>query len=98
MTNNTEKKSDSTKDSTKEKGKQIEKDELVLTPEGWRPKSKVHHIEPGQHVEVEGGRLKIIDTTTGKIIEDLGEISETTGQKDVPMQEHREKKKHPKKD
>jgi hypothetical protein len=58
------------------KGKQTEKDELVLTPGGWRPKSKVHHVEPGQHIDGKGGRLKIIDTATGKVIEDLGKIPE----------------------
>jgi hypothetical protein len=86
-------------DSPKEKGKQTEKDELVLTPGGWRPKSKVHHVGPGQHVDVEDGRLKIIDTATGKIIEDLGEIqeTETTRQKNIQVLGHGEKKKQEKK-
>jgi hypothetical protein len=54
---------------------QAEKDELVLTPGGWRPKSKVHRLEPGHHVSGKGGRLRVIETATGKVIKDLGEVS-----------------------
>lgn len=60
----------------KRRGKRTDKDELVLTPGGWRPKSKVHHVPPGYHIDGAGGRLKIIETATGKVIEDLGEIPE----------------------
>jgi hypothetical protein len=51
------------------------KDDHVLTPGGWRPKSKVHFLEPGNHISGEGGRLKIIHTDSGKIIKDLGVLS-----------------------
>ncbi|HVN24510.1 MAG TPA: hypothetical protein VMT71_11105 [Syntrophorhabdales bacterium] len=57
-----------------EKGKQTEKDEIVITPGGPRLKSKVHHVEPGQHVDAAGGRLKIVDDATGRIVKDLGEV------------------------
>lgn len=77
-----------------------EKDELVLTSAGWLPKSKVHNVEPDQHVEVENGKLKIIDTAIGKTIEELVEIREsgTTRQRNVPVEGHAEKKKRPKKE
>jgi len=60
----------------KKKSKQTGTDELVLTPGGWRPKSKVHHVQPGQHIDGTGGRLRIIETATGKVVKDLGEIAE----------------------
>jgi hypothetical protein len=47
---------------------------MVITPGGPRSKSKVHHVVPGQHVDAAGGRLKIVDDATGKIIKDLGEV------------------------
>jgi len=53
---------------------QNDKNKRVLTPGGWRPKSKVREVGPGQHISGAGGRLRIIETTTGKVIEDLGEI------------------------
>ena len=62
--------------SPRRKGKRTEKDELVLTPGGWRPASTVHRVKPGQHIDASGGRLKIVDTASGKVIEDLGEIPE----------------------
>ncbi|HUJ11436.1 MAG TPA: hypothetical protein VL171_15575 [Verrucomicrobiae bacterium] len=52
-----------------------DKSDLVLTPGGWRPKSKVHLIEPGHHVSGKGGRLRVIHTATGKVVKDLGAIS-----------------------
>ena len=63
---------------SKRKGSTKKSDEdLVLTPGGWRPKSKVYKIEPGQHIDGRDGHLKIVDTATGKIINDLDEIPET---------------------
>lgn len=66
--------------SSKRKSKHTRETDLVLTPGGWRPKSKVHQIEPGQHIDAGGGRLKIVDTATGKIIKDLGEIPEVASE------------------
>jgi hypothetical protein len=48
---------------------------IVNTPGGPRPRSKVHLVKPGQHVDAAGKRLVIADSVTGKIIEDLGELS-----------------------
>jgi hypothetical protein len=48
-------------------------DELVLTPGGWRPRSKVHRLEPGQHVSAKDSRLRIIETSTGRVVRDMGE-------------------------
>ena len=59
---------------SKKKGKQPQKEDLVLTPGGWRPRSKVHAVEPGQQIDVEGGHLKIIDTETGTVVKDLGDV------------------------
>lgn len=57
-------------------GKDQPKDpDLVLTPGGWRPRSTVHQLEPGHHISGKGGRTKIIETSTGKVIKDLGEAS-----------------------
>jgi len=52
-----------------------DREKLVLTPGGWRPKSKVRFLKPGEHIDGEGGRLKIVNSATGEVIEDLGEIS-----------------------
>jgi hypothetical protein len=54
---------------------QPEDSELVLTPGGWRPKSQVQQLEPGHHISGKGGRLRIIETRTGKVIRDLGVTS-----------------------
>jgi hypothetical protein len=58
--------------SSKRKDKHTRETNLVLTPGGWRPKSKVFKVEPGHHVEVQEGRLKVIHTATGRIIADVG--------------------------
>jgi hypothetical protein len=50
-------------------------DELVLTPGGWRPRSQAQRLEHGQHISGRGGRLRIIETATGSVVQDLGEIS-----------------------
>ena len=54
-------------------------EEHVLTPGGWRPKSKVHLIEAGHHVSGEAGRLRIINTFTKEIVRDFGEIPKKGG-------------------
>jgi hypothetical protein len=48
-------------------------EESVLTPAGYMPKSKVHFIEAGFHVNVEGGHYKKVEDATGKIVQDFGE-------------------------
>jgi len=49
-------------------------DELVLTPVGLMEKSKVHFIGDGFQLNVANGRLQKIETSTGKMIEDFGEV------------------------
>ncbi len=49
-------------------------DTPVLTPGGWRSSSKVRFVPPGYEVSGAGGRLRIVNRTTGETLEDLGEI------------------------
>lgn len=58
-------------------------EELVLTPGGLRPKSKVHFVEPGHHISGEGGRLTIVHTDSGKVVKDLGILPK------APLEEER---------
>jgi hypothetical protein len=60
--------------SARKKRQPDKKEDLVLTPGGWRSKSKVCKVQPGQHAEVQEGRLKVIDTESGKVIADLGVV------------------------
>jgi hypothetical protein len=48
---------------------------LMRVPGGWKPKSKVHHIQPGYHISGEGRRLKKIHSETGKVIQEFGAIA-----------------------
>jgi hypothetical protein len=52
---------------------------FVQTPFGWKPASQVHFIEPGTFVLNVNGRFKKIDSTTHKVLEDLGEVSPSVG-------------------
>jgi hypothetical protein len=54
------------------KAKQGAESELVLTPGGLRPKAMVHHLKLGHHISGKGGRLRVIETATGKVIKDFG--------------------------
>jgi hypothetical protein len=58
----------------------IDTTDVVLTPGGMRPRDLVHILEPGQHVSVKGGRIRIIDTATGRVVRDLGESGSSTGE------------------
>jgi hypothetical protein len=52
------------------------KEELVLTPGGFRPKSQVQHIEPEHVLRMSsGGSLQKIHRPTGKIMADFGRIA-----------------------
>jgi hypothetical protein len=67
-----------TDDPTKKRGRPPKSsDDLVLTPGGPRPRSRVAKVEPGQHGTVEGGRVKIVETKTGQIIADLGAVGKS---------------------
>jgi hypothetical protein len=50
-------------------------DAIVLTPGGWRPKERVHILEAGHHISGKEGRIRVIETVTGKLIKDLGPVS-----------------------
>ena len=63
------------KKSAKPSNPQSGGEELVLTPGGWRPKSKVHFVEPGHHVSGKGGRLAVVNTATGRTVKDLGPLT-----------------------
>ena len=76
------------------------KEEHVLTPGGWRPKSKVHFVELGHHISgEEGGRLKIVHTESGKTIKDLGVLLEAPSAKrrkpGMPMKVAAKRKRAP---
>ncbi len=51
--------------------------DLIITPGGLRPRSRVHVLEPGQHVDTTSGRIRIIDDATGEVVKDLGESEPT---------------------
>ena len=62
------------KKSAKPDPRESGKEEEVFTPGGWRPKSQVQIIEQGYHISAKGGKLRKINTQTGKVVEDYGEI------------------------
>ncbi|MGO9794338.1 MAG: hypothetical protein ACLP8S_33880 [Solirubrobacteraceae bacterium] len=49
--------------------------DLVLTPGGPRPRSLVHDLQPGEHVSLKDGHVRIIQTATGEVVKDLGEVA-----------------------
>jgi hypothetical protein len=49
-------------------------EEMVLTPVGYMEKSKVHFIDQGFSLHVENGRLQKVETRSGKMVEDFGEV------------------------
>jgi hypothetical protein len=51
-------------------------EEMLLTPAGYMPKSKVHFIEQGYHVSIEAGRYKKVEDATGAIVQDFGVADE----------------------
>ena len=59
-------------------------DPLVMTPGGWRPKSKVHFVEPGHHISGKDGRLQKIHTASGKMVADYGTVSNRKWEKRGP--------------
>jgi len=56
-------------------------DDLVLTPGGWRPKSKALHIEEGHHVLAEDGKLKKVHTASKTVVQELDDVKKTSGEK-----------------
>ncbi len=49
-------------------------EEMVLTPFGMMEKSKVHFVGEGFHLSVENGRLQKIESSSGRMAEDFGEV------------------------
>jgi hypothetical protein len=47
----------------------------VLTPAGYMPRSSVHYIAPGYHLNVSNGRLQKLESSSGRLIEDFGPVS-----------------------
>ena len=56
--------------------------DVVMTPGGLRPRSLVHILQPGEHVSVEGGHVRIIETATGNVVKDLGAVA-TEGEEEA---------------
>src|SRR5258708_3733641 len=52
-------------------------EEMVSTPFGSFPKSKVFHIEEGYIAKVINNHLWKVEVSTGKMIKDLAELSKT---------------------
>jgi hypothetical protein len=52
--------------------------EMVITPGGLRPKSKIHLIEPDHHISGKDGRIRKIHNKSGKTVEDFGPINSGT--------------------
>lgn len=48
-------------------------DSIVVTPAGFLPKSHIHIIETGYHVEVRSDHVLKVSTSSGKIAEDFGQ-------------------------
>jgi len=50
---------------------------LVLTPAGYMPASNVHFLPPGNSLFVRNGRLQQLETRSGKMIRDFGQVEVT---------------------
>lgn len=61
-------------------------DELVATPGGWIPRSRVFLIEEGFHVSVVNNRLTKVETRTGRFVQDLGEYIAQPTNNQLPQQ------------
>ena len=55
-------------------------EELVITPGGLRPNSKVHMIKPGHKLIVKNNHIQELDSS-GKFVDELGEVSRRPGDK-----------------
>ncbi|MCW3465733.1 hypothetical protein [Chitinophaga nivalis] len=50
----------------------------ALTPGGWRPKSNVHRLAPGQYLDASNGRLRTRDRATRQVVSDYGLIEQNS--------------------
>ncbi len=64
----------------------VDDTDLVITPGGLRPRSMVHLLQPGQHVSVKDGRVRVIETATGNVVKDLGESAKPEDGEGPPPQ------------
>ena len=62
----------------------LDTEDVVLTPGGARPRSLVRELEPGQHISLKDGHVRIIETATGKVVKDLGEFATHEGGQSEP--------------
>ena len=46
----------------------------------------VHPLQPGQHVSVKDGRVRVIETATGRVVKDLGESAKPEDEEGAPSQ------------
>jgi hypothetical protein len=49
--------------------------DLVIAPGGPGPRSSFHLVGPGQQVSLKGGRVRIVEASTGQVVSDFGEIA-----------------------
>src|ERR1051325_7456498 len=49
-------------------------EDLVLTPDGYRPRGQVHHVEPGHLLTMERDNICKVERATGKKVADYGPI------------------------
>jgi hypothetical protein len=54
-------------------------EQMVITPAGMMPQSNVHFIGEGFGLHVENGHLQQVETKTGRLVEDYGEVKMTEG-------------------
>src|SRR4051794_25650223 len=64
-------------------GEPGESEELVLTPGGYRPKSLVHVIAPGDSLRITDEGVQEIDPS-GNVVADFGPLSDTSGGEPLP--------------
>ncbi len=50
-------------------------DDMVITPAGMMQRSNVHFVEPGNELRVVGGRLQKIESASGRMLNDYGEVT-----------------------
>jgi hypothetical protein len=51
--------------------------EMVMTPAGLMPKSRVHFVEPGTELRVYNGHIQKIESASHRLLQDFGEVSIT---------------------
>ena len=51
-------------------------EQMVLTPGGFRPASKVHHVEADQGLDLAANRVRKVDRS-GRVTADFGQLAET---------------------